>query len=291
MLTNPSTLGLFDENIDEIQRIFHAAGALMYYDGANLNAVCGISRPGDMGFDVVHINLHKTFSQPHGGGGPGGGPIAVREILEPYLPVPVVRQEGDGFRLDYDRPKSIGKVRAFSGPFGVFVRSYAFMRSYGPGLREMSEVAVLNANYMLARLKGTYELPYERLCMHEFVLSARGLKRDHGVNALDVAKRLMDYGFHPPTIYFPLVVPEALMIEPTESEAKETLDAFCDAMLAIAGEAAESPELLHDAPHSRPVHRLDEVRAAKQPIVRYRFEDHPEEQGAGDRQLEAQKGA
>jgi glycine dehydrogenase subunit 2 len=284
MLTNPSTLGLFDENIEEIEGIFHGAGALMYYDGANLNAVCGISRPGDMGFDVVHINLHKTFSQPHGGGGPGGGPIAVRDVLEPFLPVPVVARDGDTFRLDYDRPKSIGKVRAFSGPFGVFVRSYAFMRSYGPGLKEMSEVAVLNANYMLARLKGTYDLPYERLCMHEFVLSARTLKREHGVSALDAAKRLMDYGFHPPTIYFPLVVPEALMIEPTESEAKETLDAFCDALLAIAREAAEEPETVRSAPHSRPVKRLDEVRAAKDVVVKYRFEDHPQ-------QVEAQKGA
>jgi glycine dehydrogenase subunit 2 len=291
MLTNPSTLGLFDENIEEIERIFHGAGALMYYDGANLNAVCGISRPGDMGFDVVHINLHKTFSQPHGGGGPGGGPIAVRDILEPFLPVPVVTRDGDTFRLDYDRPKSIGKVRAFTGPFGVFVRSYAFMRSYGPALREMSEIAVLNANYMLARLREAYELPYDRLCMHEFVLSARTLKREHGVSALDVAKRLMDYGFHPPTIYFPLVVSEALMIEPTETEAKETLDAFCDAMLAIAREAAETPELVHEAPHSRPVRRLDEVRAAKQPVVKYAFEDHPAEHGAGERQLETQKGA
>ena len=211
MLTNPSTLGLFDENIDEIQRIFHGAGALMYYDGANLNAVCGISRPGDMGFDIVHINLHKTFSQPHGGGGPGGGPIAVRKTLEPFLPVPAVVREGEGegtrFGLDYDRPKSIGKVRAFTGPFGVFVRSYAFIRAYGPALKEMSEVAVLNANYVLARLKEAYELPFDRLCMHEFVLSARNLKRAYGITALDVAKRLMDYGFHPPTIYFPLVVP------------------------------------------------------------------------------------
>jgi glycine dehydrogenase subunit 2 len=280
MLTNPSTLGLFDENIEEIERIFHGAGALMYYDGANLNAVCGISRPGDMGFDVVHINLHKTFSQPHGGGGPGGGPIAVRGILEPFLPVPVVARDGDRFRLDYDRPKSIGKVRAFSGPFGVFVRSYAFMRSYGLALKEMSEVAVLNANYMLARLKETYDLPYERLCMHEFVLSARTLKREHGVSALDVAKRLMDYGFHPPTIYFPLVVPEALMIEPTESEAKETLDAFCDALLAIAREAAEEPDTVHAAPHSRPVRRLDEVRAAKDVVVKYRFDGHPAATGA-----------
>jgi glycine dehydrogenase subunit 2 len=276
MLTNPSTLGLFDENIQEIERIFHGAGALMYYDGANLNAVCGISRPGDMGFDIVHINLHKTFSQPHGGGGPGGGPIAVREVLEPYLPVPVVARNEDGtFGLDFDRPKSIGKVRAYTGPFGVFVRSYAYIRAYGPRLREMSETAVLNANYVLARLKDAYELPYDRLCMHEFVLSARNLKRDHGVTALDVAKRLMDYGFHPPTIYFPLVVPEALMIEPTETETKETLDAFCDAMLAIAQEAAENPELLKQAPHNRPVRRLDEVRAAKHPVLKYGFEQHP----------------
>jgi len=276
MLTNPSTLGLFDENIEELERIFHGAGALMYYDGANLNAVCGISRPGDMGFDIVHINLHKTFSQPHGGGGPGGGPVAVRGMLAPFLPVPVVVHRDDGsFGLDYDRPKSIGKVRGFTGPFGVFVRSYAFMRMYGPRLREMSEAAVLNANYVLARLKDVYELPYNRLCMHEFVLSARRLKHDHGVTALDVAKRLMDYGFHPPTIYFPLVVPEALMIEPTETETKETLDAFCDAMLAIAREAAEDQQLLKDAPHDRPVRRLDEVRAAKNPIVKYEFDRHP----------------
>ena len=236
MLTNPSTLGLFDENIEEIERIFHGAGALMYYDGANLNAVCGISRPGDMGFDIVHINLHKTFSQPHGGGGPGGGPIAVRDMLEPFLPVPAVIRRDDGtFGLDFDRPKSIGKVRGFTGPFGVFVRAYAYMRMYGPGLREMSEAAVLNANYMLARLKDVYELPYDRLCMHEFVLSARHLKREHGVTALDVAKRLMDYGFHPPTIYFPLVVPEALMIEPTETESPQTVAALAQALLEDTG--------------------------------------------------------
>jgi glycine cleavage system P protein (glycine dehydrogenase) subunit 2 len=278
MLTNPSTLGLFDENIEQIAEIFHGAGALMYYDGANLNAVCGISRPGDMGFDIVHINLHKTFSQPHGGGGPGGGPIAVRDTLEPFLPVPaVVRldEEANTYALDYDRPKSIGKVRGYSGPFGVFVRSYAYMRAYGPRLREMSEAAVLNANYVLARLKDVYDLPFDRLCMHEFVLSARTLKREHGSTALDVAKRLMDYGFHPPTIYFPLIVAEALMVEPTETETKETLDAFCDAMLAIAREAAEDPELLKQAPHDRPVRRLDEVRAAKHPIVKYGFESHP----------------
>ncbi|MEP6813344.1 MAG: aminomethyl-transferring glycine dehydrogenase subunit GcvPB [Actinomycetota bacterium] len=294
MLTNPSTLGLFDENIEQIAEIFHDAGALMYYDGANLNAVCGISRPGDMGFDIVHINLHKTFSQPHGGGGPGGGPIAVRDILEPFLPVPtVVRrdEQANTYGFDFDRPKSIGKVRGYSGPFGVFVRSYAYIRMYGPRLREMSETAVLNANYVLARLKGVYDLPFDRLCMHEFVLSARALKRDNGTTALDVAKRLMDYGFHPPTIYFPLIVPEALMIEPTETETKETLDAFCDAMLAIARESAKDPEVLKTAPHGRPVKRLDEVRAAKHPIVKYGFDKHA---GApGERQpvaAEAPKG-
>ena len=276
MLTNPSTLGLFDENIEQIAEIFHDAGALMYYDGANLNAVCGISRPGDMGFDIVHINLHKTFSQPHGGGGPGGGPIAVRDILEPFLPVPVVTRSGDEYALEFDRPKSIGKVRGYTGPFGVFVRSYGFIRMYGPRLREMSEAAVLNANYVLARLRDAYELPFDRLCMHEFVLSARNLKRDYGVTATDVAKRLMDYGFHPPTIYFPLIVPEALMIEPTESETKETLDAFCDAMLEIAREAKERPELLKQAPHHRPVQRLDEVRAAKRPVVKFGFDEHPD---------------
>jgi glycine dehydrogenase subunit 2 len=294
MLTNPSTLGLFDENIEEIRDIFHGAGALMYYDGANLNAVCGISRPGDMGFDVVHINLHKTFSQPHGGGGPGGGPIAVRAQLAPFLPVPTVARRDDGtFTFDYDRQETIGRVRGFGGPFGVFVRSYAYIRMYGPRLREMSEIAVLNANYLLARLKDAYELPFDRLCMHEFVVSARKLKREHGVSALDVAKRLMDYGFHPPTVYFPLVVPEALMIEPTETEAKETLDAFADAMIAIAQEAAVEPELLKEAPRGRAVRRLDEVRAVKQPIVKYGFEDHPRADGEAvePRQLETQKGA
>ena len=293
MLTNPSTLGLFDEHIEEIATIFHEVGALLYYDGANLNAVCGISRPGDMGFDIVHINLHKTFSQPHGGGGPGGGPIVVRETLEPYLPGPAVTKVGDAYRLDHERPKSIGKVRGYTGPFGVFVRSYAYIRSYGPRLREMSETAVLNANYLLARLKDAYDLPFDRLCMHEFVLSARSLKREHGISALDVAKRLMDYGFHPPTIYFPLVVPEALMIEPTETEAKETLDAFVDAMIAIAREAEDDPEVIKGAPHGRPVRRLDEVKAAKRPVVKYGFEDHVGLAGdpAEPRQLEAQKGA
>jgi glycine dehydrogenase subunit 2 len=272
MLTNPSTLGLFDEGIEEVEGIFHGAGALMYYDGANLNAVCGIARPGDMGFDIVHINLHKTFSQPHGGGGPGGGPIAVRGMLEPFLPVPQVVREGERFTLDADRPKTIGKVRAFTGPFGVFVRSYAYIRAFGPGLKEMSEVAVLNANYLLALLRDEYDLPYDRLCMHEFVLSARTLKREHGITALDVAKRLMDYGFHPPTIYFPLVVPEALMIEPTETEAKETLDEFADALREIAREGRDEPELLKTAPHSQPVGRLDEVKAVKELVVKHDFD-------------------
>jgi glycine dehydrogenase subunit 2 len=271
MLTNPSTLGLFDEGIAEVADIFHSRGALLYYDGANLNAIVGRSRPGDMGFDVVHYNLHKTFSQPHGGGGPGGGPVAVRESIEPFLPAPVVVRDGDAYRLDHDRPKSIGRVRGFAGPFGVFARSYAFMRAYGPDLREMSDAAVLNANYVLARLKDVYDLPYDRLCMHEFVLSARTLKREHGVTALDVAKGLMDRGIHPPTVYFPLVVPEALMIEPTETETKERLDAFVEAMRDIAEKAATDPESLHSAPHHRPVRRLDEVKAAKEPVVRFAF--------------------
>ncbi len=274
MLTNPSTLGLFDEGIEEVAEIFHSRGALLYYDGANLNAVVGRSRPGDMGFDIVHYNLHKTFSQPHGGGGPGGGPVAVAAEIEPFLPAPAVVRDGGGlFRLDHDRPRSIGRVRGFAGPFGVFVRSYAFMRAYGPALREMSEAAVLNANYVLARLKEAYDVPYDRLCMHEFVLSARTLKREHGVTALDVAKRLMDHGIHPPTIYFPLVVPEALMIEPTETETKERLDAFVDAMRSIAAEAAADPDTLEQAPHTRPVRRLDEVKAAKHPVVRYAFDE------------------
>ena len=277
MLTNPSTLGLFDEGIEDVAEIFHSRGALLYYDGANLNAVVGRSRPGDMGFDIVHYNLHKTFSQPHGGGGPGGGPLAVRAEIEPFLPAPTLVRDGDVLRLDHDRPKSIGRVRGFAGPFGVFVRSYAFMRAYGPALKDMSEAAVLNANYLLARLRDVYDLPYDRHCMHEFVLSARALKRDHGITALDVAKRLMDHGIHPPTIYFPLVVPEALMIEPTETETKERLDEFVDAMRSIADEAANDPEVLKSAPLTRPVRRLDEVKAAKHPVVRYAFEAEAEE--------------
>ena len=259
----------------------HDAGATLYYDGANLNAVMGISRPGDMGFDIVHFNLHKSFTQPHGGGGPGAGPIAVSERIEPYLPRPqVVRREGSNgggdayFDLDHDRPKSIGRLRGFQGNFGVFVRSYAYICSIGgDGLRDVSETAVLNANYLRARLaeEGIAEylpIAFDRLCMHEFVLSGRGAKEKLGIKTLDIAKRLLDHRMHPPTVYFPLLVDEALMIEPTETETKETLDAFADALRSILEEAAEDPEIARNAPYSTPVRRLDEARAAKHPVVR-----------------------
>ncbi|HZV74019.1 MAG TPA: aminomethyl-transferring glycine dehydrogenase subunit GcvPB [Conexibacter sp.] len=277
MLTNPSTLGLFDPNIAEIAEIVHGVGATLYYDGANLNAIMGITRPGDMGFDIVHFNLHKSFTQPHGGGGPGAGPIAVSERIEPYLPRPqVVRRDDDGpaFDLDEARPKSIGKLRGFQGNYGVFVRSYAYIRSLGAeGLKEVSEVAVLNANYLLALLKreGVAEyLPvaYDRICMHEFVLSGAPMKRELGIRTLDLAKRLLDYGVHPPTVYFPLLVDEALLIEPTETETKETLDRFAAIIAAILREAAEDPEIARNAPYSTPVRRLDEARAAKTPVLR-----------------------
>jgi len=275
MLTNPNTLGLFDANIAEIASIVHGAGAILYYDGANLNAVMGISRPGDMGFDIVHFNLHKTFTQPHGGGGPGAGPIAVSERIEPYLMIPrVVRREDGSFDLSYDAPESIGRVRGFQGNYGTFVRAYAYIRSLGAaGLKDVSETAVLNANYLLARLArdGVAQyLPraYGELCMHELVLSGAPLKRDLKIRTLDLAKRLLDFGFHPPTVYFPLLVEEALMLEPTETETKETLDAFADALTAILREAAEDPEIARGAPYTTPVRRLDEVAAAKQPVVR-----------------------
>jgi glycine dehydrogenase subunit 2 len=280
MLTNPNTLGLFDPNIEEIARIVHGVGATLYYDGANLNAIVGVCRPGDMGFDIVHFNLHKTFTQPHGGGGPGAGPIAVSERIEPYLPRPqVVRRapENGGeptFDLDHDRPKSIGRLRGFQGNYGVFVRSYAYIRSLGAeGLKEMSEVAVLNANYLLARLReqGVAEyLPvaYDRLCMHEFVLSGAPMKRELKIKTLDLAKRLLDHGVHPPTVYFPLLVDEALLIEPTETETKETLDAFADTIAQILQEAREDPSIAQTAPHTTPVRRLDEAGAAKRPVIR-----------------------
>jgi glycine dehydrogenase subunit 2 len=280
MLTNPNTLGLFDENIAEIARIVHEAGGTLYYDGANLNAIMGRTRPGDMGFDIVHVNLHKTFSQPHGGGGPGAGPIAVSERIEPFLPRPqVVRADpGNGaeprFELDLDRPKSIGRLRGFQGNFGVFVRSYAYILSLGgDGLQEASETAVLNANYLLAKLSegraGKYApIAFDRRCMHEFVLSGARAKKELGVKTLDIAKRLLDHGFHPPTVYFPLLVDEALMVEPTETETRETLDAFAEAVDAILAEAEGDPELLLNAPYTTPVRRLDEVAASRRPVIR-----------------------
>lgn len=269
MLTNPNTLGLFDENICEIAEIVHAAGGLLYYDGANANAILGIVRPGDTGFDVVHFNLHKTFSTPHGGGGPGAGPIVVSKELAPFLPGPVVEKEGDRFRLVMPE-HSIGRVRSFYGNFLVYAKAYAYILSHGPeGLREVSETAVLNANYMMNKLKDVFELPYDRICMHEFVLSGSGLKK-HGVRTLDLAKRLSDYGYHAPTVYFPLIVDEAIMIEPTETEAKSTLDQFIEVMRQIAKEAEEQPEMLTSAPHNTPVKRVDEARAARHPVLRWR---------------------
>ena len=270
MITNPNTLGLFEEHIAEIARIVHAQGGQVYGDGANLNAVMGITRPGDWGVDVLQFNLHKTFSQPHGGGGPGAGPVGVRKHLAPFLPIPTVEKSKDGFALDVDRPQSIGKVRSFAASFGVMVRSYAYIRSLGPdGLKRVAETAVLNANYLMHRLKGAYHLPYDRVCKHECVFSdARQLP--HDVKTLDIAKRLMDYGFHPPTIYFPLIVAGALMIEPTETESKETLDQFIAAMQAIAREAQETPDLVRSAPHTPLVSRLDETRAARQPVLRWK---------------------
>jgi glycine dehydrogenase subunit 2 len=269
MLTNPNTLGLFDENIVAITDMVHAVGALAYCDGANLNAILGKARPGDMGFDVMHINLHKTFATPHGGGGPGAGPVAVTDALAPFLPGPVVALGVEGLRLVMPE-RSIGRVRSFFGNVGVLVRAYAYIRALGgEGLTEVAEQAVLSANYLKEKLKGTYDLPYDRTCMHEFVLSGRRRKRESGVRTLDIAKRLLDYGVHPPTVYFPLIVDEAIMIEPTETEGLETLERFVDAMLAIAEEAARDPELLHEAPTTTPVRRLDEARAVKQPELRY----------------------
>ena len=280
MLTNPNTLGLFDENIEEIASIVHQAGGTLYYDGANLNAIMGRSRPGDMGFDIVHLNLHKSFSQPHGGGGPGAGPIACSDRIEPYLPRPQVvsREPQNGgepsFDLDFDRPKSIGRLRGFQGNFGVFVRSYAYILSLGgDGLQEASETAVLNANYLLARLSegraGKYTpVAFENRPMHEFVLSGAPAKKELGIKTLDIAKRLLDHGMHPPTVYFPLLVDEALMVEPTETETRETLDAFAEAIESILTEAAEDPAIAQQAPYTTPVRRLDEVAANRNPVVR-----------------------
>ena len=274
MLTNPNTLGLFDPNIQEIAQIVHGVGATLYYDGANLNAVMGMSRPGDMGFDIVHFNLHKSFTQPHGGGGPGSGPIAVSERIAPFLPRPVVVHRDFSYDLDYERPKSIGRLRGFHGNYGCFVRAYAYICSLGAdGLKDASETAVLNANYLLARLREQdvaeyLPLAYGELCMHEFVLSGGPMRRTLQIRTLDLAKRLLDFGYHPPTVYFPLLVDEALMIEPTETETRETLDEFAEAIAAILREAAEDPEIARNAPYTTPVRRLDEVAAARRPIIR-----------------------
>ena len=268
MLTNPSTLGLFEEHIVEIASIVHEAGGLLYYDGANSNAIMGITRPGDMGFDVVHLNLHKTMSTPHGGGGPGAGPVGVKSKLIPFLPSPTVMKHEDGsYGFDQGSPLSIGRVKAYNGNFGILLRAYVYIRTYGPeGLRRVSECAVLNANYMMHRLAPYYDIPYPGVCKHEFVMSGKGLKQ-YGVRTLDVAKRLLDFGFHPPTIYFPLNVEECMMIEPTETESKQTLDRFIDVMIQIAQEAKEQPELLLNAPHYTDVKRLDETQAARKPVL------------------------
>lgn len=272
MLTNPSTLGLFETQIQEISRIVHDAGGLVYYDGANMNAVMGYARPGDMGFDVIHFNLHKTFSTPHGGGGPGSGPVGIKKELRQFLPKPIVAyNEGkDKYYLDYDVPHSIGKVKSFYGNFGVVVKAYAYiLRMGGDGLKAASEKAVLNANYLLARLSGDYYQPFPGPCKHEFIITPQTFK-DTGIRTMDVAKRLIDYGFHPPTIYFPLIVEEALMIEPTETENKETLDEFAEAMKDIAREARDNPDILHTAPNTTPISRLDEVTAARKPVLRWK---------------------
>ena len=269
MLTNPNTLGLFEENITEMADIVHQAGGKLYYDGANLNAVLSKARPGDRGFDVVHLNLHKTFTGPHGGGGPGSGPVGVKKEFIPYLPKPVLTKKEGRLTFDYDRPQSIGRVKPYYGNFGINVRAYTYIRSMGPdGLKAVTENAVLNANYMMRRLAPYYDLPYARHCKHEFVLSGRRQKK-LGVRTLDIAKRLLDFGYHPPTVYFPLNVEESIMIEPTETESKETLDAFIDAMIQIAREAEESPETVQEAPHTTVVKRVDETKAARKPVLKY----------------------
>jgi len=270
MLTNPNTLGLFETQIKTIQKMVHDAGGLLYYDGANLNAILGVARPGDMGFDVVHLNLHKTFSTPHGGGGPGAGPVGVKERLRPFLPVPFVKKDGETYSLSSDKPKSIGRVGSFQGNANVLVRAFTYMRHHGrDGLPEVGKNAVFNAAYVLSRLQKTYKRPLASPCMHEFILQPTEEMLAKGVRTLHIAKRLIDYGYHPPTIYFPLVVKEALMIEPTETESKATLDGFCEAMEKIAKEAIETPELVINAPHTAPVGKVDETKAAKDLDLRF----------------------
>jgi glycine dehydrogenase subunit 2 len=285
MITNPNTLGLWDEHIEEVVQIVHEAGGLVYNDGANFNAILGIARPGDLGIDIMHFNLHKTFSTPHGGGGPGSGPVGVRAGLEEFLPTPHLRKvEADGqVRYEWYEPKqSIGRIHSFYGNFGMHVRAYTYIRMHGAaGLRQVSEDAVLNANYLLANLRDRYDVPYDRTCMHEFVLSATRQKRN-GVRALDIAKRLLDFGMHPPTVYFPLIVPEALMIEPTETESKESLDGFIAAMRQIADEAETSPEVVTSAPHNTEYKRLDEVTANRNLNLRWRPAAEPHVPVAAD---------
>jgi glycine dehydrogenase subunit 2 len=270
MVTNPSTIGIFEQRIAEAAEILHAKGALLYMDGANMNALAGVARPGDFGVDVMHLNLHKTFSTPHGGGGPGAGPVMVKKILEPFLPIPVLVEKGDGtLALDNNRPQSIGRVRAFCGNFGVLVRALAYTLAYGPGIRQATEDAVLNANYIRKHLEDVFDLPYKMPSMHEVVFSDARQKKN-GVTTMDIAKRLIDYGFHPYTTAFPLIVSGAMMIEPTESESREECDLFIEAMRAIAEEAATNPELVKTAPHSTRVGRLDEVAAARKPVLRWK---------------------
>ncbi|MEC5422272.1 aminomethyl-transferring glycine dehydrogenase subunit GcvPB [Virgibacillus sp. C22-A2] len=269
MLTNPNTLGLFETEIMEMAKIVHGAGGKLYYDGANLNAIMGYTRPGDMGFDAVHLNLHKTFTGPHGGGGPGSGPVGVSKELEPYLPKPMLVKKDDLYVFEYDRPQSIGRVKPYYGNFGINLRAYTYIRTMGAeGLKKVSEYAVLNANYMMRKLESEFDLPYSQHCKHEFVISGKKQKK-LGVRTLDIAKRLLDYGYHPPTIYFPLNVEEALMVEPTETESKETLDGFIDTMLSISEEVKNDPELVQEAPHNTIVKRMDETTAARKPILRY----------------------
>ena len=273
MLTNPNTLGLFEEDIIKIAKIVHDKGGLLYYDGANANPIVGVARPGDMGFDVLHLNLHKTFSTPHGGGGPGSGPVGVTKQLAPYLPDPVVDKTQNGFEFSCCKLDTIGQVRSFYGNFGILLRAYTYILSMGSdGLGEVSKTAVINANYIASKLKDYYDIPYGSACMHEVVLSA-ARQKEQGVSALDIAKRLIDFGFHPPTIYFPLIVKEALMIEPTETESRETLDAFIDAMIQIAKEAQNGEDVFHDAPTSTPVSRLDEVKAARNMVLKYPYRE------------------
>jgi glycine dehydrogenase subunit 2 len=268
MLTNPNTLGLFERNIEQVAEIVHSRGGFLYCDGANANAFMGKTRPGDLGFDVIQLNLHKTFSTPHGCGGPGSGPVGVGKELVCHLPVPRVVKRGGSYDWGYDYPDSIGRVRAFYGNFNVMVKAYTYIRSLGPdGLKRVSEIAVLNANYVKERLKPYYDLAYDRVCMHECVFSGKRQVKESGVHTSDIAKRLLDYGYHPPTIYFPMIVPEAIMIEPNETESKETLDAFCDTMITIAQEAKENPDLVRSAPLTTPVRRLDDVKAAREPDV------------------------